>query len=247
MHLAFSALSLVIASTMGYEANLKAEDGNNRRTNRQRIIIAVLATLIFNGLAFYGFQNISKSETYDEIVREGALQEGNKMQTSIIEEQNIISARLNDALEEIRELRRENRKARDQLVKAQEGHLKRLNDIESNTRAIIDAQSDEDRENALEALKESITKDPYHNWLFDRRESLPVEFREYVSPKKLPFGYTSSLKSDSLIASVGIGCVTHIEALTQFMDYEVGKLCPDDGNLAQELLLGGCEPLPRRR
>ncbi|ONK68332.1 uncharacterized protein A4U43_C05F10320 [Asparagus officinalis] len=31
------------------------------------------------------------------------------------------------------------------------------------------------------------------------------------------------------------------------MDYDVGSYCKDDWNLAQKLILGGCDPLPRRR
>ncbi|KAJ7533832.1 hypothetical protein O6H91_13G066800 [Diphasiastrum complanatum] len=31
------------------------------------------------------------------------------------------------------------------------------------------------------------------------------------------------------------------------MEYRVGELCPDDWDLAQDLMVRGCEPLPRRR
>lgn len=231
---------------MGYEANKKAEDGNKRRNNRLKII-AVLVVVILNGLAFYGFQNLSKVQSYNNIMREGLLHEGSKLETDIAEEQNIISVRLNDSVEEIRELRRELRKAREQSVQAQEKHIKLLTDIQANTRAIIDAQSDEDRDSAVEALNKSIEKDPYHRWMLDRRNTLPAELREYVVPRKLPFGFNSALKSDHMTASVGQACVASVEDITKFMSYEVGKVCPDDDNLAQRLLLAGCEPLPRRR
>jgi hypothetical protein len=155
--------------------------------------------------------------------------------------------RLDDAVEEVRELRRELRKAREQVAQAQGKHLALLTDIQANLRAITDAQSDEDRDSTLEALNESIEKDPYHRWMLDRRNALPAELREYVAPRKLPNGFNAALHSDHVMATVGQACVANIEDITKFMTYEVGKVCPDDDNLAQKLLLAGCEPLPRRR
>jgi hypothetical protein len=80
---------------MGHEANLKVEDGMRRRRDRQKII-AVLVILILSVLAFYGFENISKTRSYNEIVRvkTGSLREGDKMQVnSIVEEQNSAAGR----------------------------------------------------------------------------------------------------------------------------------------------------------
>ncbi|KAL2940995.1 putative methyltransferase PMT21 [Bienertia sinuspersici] len=37
------------------------------------------------------------------------------------------------------------------------------------------------------------------------------------------------------------------EDLEEYMDYDVGSYCKDDWNLAQKLMLHGCDPLPRRR
>jgi hypothetical protein len=86
---------LVSTATMGHEANLKVEDGMRRRRDRQKII-AVLVILILSVLAFYGFENISKTRSYNEIVRvkTGSLREGDKMQVnSIVEEQNSAAGR----------------------------------------------------------------------------------------------------------------------------------------------------------
>lgn len=122
-------------------------------------------------------------------------------------------------------------------------------------REMILAESEKGRRAALDRLlpmqrsdfTELFQIDPYHRWMLDRRDRLPQELREYVAPKKLQFGWNPALKSDSLTASVGHACVANMEDITKFMDYEVGKVCPDDDDLAQKLLLEGCEPLPRRR
>lgn len=81
---------------------------------------------------------------------------------------------------------------------------------------------------------ETIEGDPYHRWMLDRRDSqIPPEFREYVAPKKLPFGWNPALKSDSLTASVGQACVANMEDIAKFMNYKIGKVCPNDDNLAR--------------
>jgi len=41
--------------------------------------------------------------------------------------------------------------------------------------------------------------------------------------------------SDSLTTSVGHACVANMEHITVFMNYKVGKVCPDDDDLAQKL------------
>lgn len=75
------------------------------------------------------------------------------------------------------------------------------------------------------------------------------ELQEFVADRKFPLGWNPSLGTDSMMSSVGHGCLQAIngDELERFMSYEVGGLCPDDDNLAQQLLLKGCEPLPRRR
>jgi hypothetical protein len=75
------------------------------------------------------------------------------------------------------------------------------------------------------------------------------ELQEFVADRKFPLGWNPSLGTDSMMSSVGHGCLQAIngDELERFMSYEVGGLCPDDDNLAQRLLLKGCEPLPRRR
>ncbi|KAA8545137.1 hypothetical protein F0562_019974 [Nyssa sinensis] len=35
--------------------------------------------------------------------------------------------------------------------------------------------------------------------------------------------------------------------LEEYMDYDIGSFCKDDWNLAQKLMINGCDPLPRRR
>lgn len=224
---------VVAIATMSLEANQKAEDDGKRRYFRKNII-AVTAYLLLNVFAFYGFQNYSTLQQYQKTVLAATFQHDRSNQ-------------LNETFGEIRQLRGELRKAQDQLIHVQEKHLKLLTDIQANTKAIAAARTDGDRNTAVEAMKKSIEGDPYHRWMFDRRDGLPQELREYVAPKKLQFGWNPALRSDSLTASVGHACVANMEDITKFMNYNVGKVCPDDDDLAQKLLLQGCEPLPRRR
>ena len=221
-----------------------------RRHYRQKVV-AVLLILLLNGLAFYAFQSIARVKQYQEITAIASMQDSYNLQATILEEQHDFANQLNDTFDEIRELRQELRKARDQLAEMQEKHLTLLTDVQANTKAIIEAQTDADRGNAADALTRALNKaiedDPFHHWMLDRRDTLPNEFREYVASRPLPFGYNPALHSDTITASVGHTCVAHLDDLREFMNYEIGKTCPDDEILAQKLLLAGCEPLPRRR
>jgi hypothetical protein len=233
----------VTVVTMSFEATLKAEDDIGKRRNYRQKVIGVIVILFLSALAFYGFQSIARVEEYERIVAEGSVHD----QTTALEEQNELSSQLNGTFDEIRELRRELQKAREQINAVEEKHLALLADIQANTKAMVEAQTDAERGTAAEALSQAIEGDAYHRWMLDRRESLPRELREYVAPRELPFGFNPALHSDKITASVGHACVASLEDITSFMSYEVGKVCPDDDNLAQKLLLSGCEPLPRRR
>jgi SAM-dependent methyltransferase len=105
-------------------------------------------------------------------------------------------------------------------------------------------------------MKEKVTKalsqldgvDPANPWLAWAKGDMPKgELGEYTAVRKLPLGFNPALNSDSIISSIGHGCALLKSDLEKFMDYTVGGECPDDEPLAQKLLLGGCEPLPRRR
>lgn len=219
---------------MSFEANLKAEDDGRRRYSRKNIV-AVTAYLLLCGVAIYGFQSCSTLQQCQKTVPDATFP-------------NDSSNERNETFsEEIGELRAELRRTQNELFQVQEKHLKLLTDIQANTKEIAAARTNGDRDTAVEAMTEAIESDPYHRWMLDRRDSLPSEFREYVAPKKLKFGWNPALKSDSLTASVGQACVANMEDITKFMSYEIGKVCPDDDDLAQKLLLQGCEPLPRRR
>ncbi|KZV49767.1 hypothetical protein F511_07318 [Dorcoceras hygrometricum] len=76
---------------------------------------------------------------------------------------------------------------------------------------------------------------------------LPPEFIAFTSPQKLPFGVNANFDSDEILPPVGSPCTRLQPMLRRYMSYEVNGSCPDDEALAQKLLLGGCEPLPRRR
>ncbi|KAI5072816.1 hypothetical protein GOP47_0012922 [Adiantum capillus-veneris] len=73
------------------------------------------------------------------------------------------------------------------------------------------------------------------------------ELHEYTALRPLPLGFNPGQGSDTMVSSIGHGCALEEDDLKKFMGYKVRGECPDDQNLAQRLLLHGCEPLPRRR
>ncbi|XP_073147049.1 probable methyltransferase At1g29790 [Henckelia pumila] len=78
-------------------------------------------------------------------------------------------------------------------------------------------------------------------------DDLPPEFIAFTSPQKLPYGFNANFDSDEILPPVGSPCIRLRPLLRRYMSYVVNGSCPDDEALAQKLLLGGCEPLPRRR
>uniref|UniRef100_A0A7N0VLF0 S-adenosyl-L-methionine-dependent methyltransferase n=1 Tax=Kalanchoe fedtschenkoi TaxID=63787 RepID=A0A7N0VLF0_KALFE len=78
-------------------------------------------------------------------------------------------------------------------------------------------------------------------------KDLPPEFLAIAGPQKLPFGFKPAVGSDEMIPPVGHPCTKFPNELRRYMTYEVNGSCPADEALAQQLLLRGCEPLPRRR
>lgn len=61
----------------------------------------------------------------------------------------------------------------------------------------------------------------------------------------------ASAPSDLLIythvAPIGSACKDHPDLLHRYMNYTPFALCPSDGPLAEDLIIRGCSPLPRRR
>lgn len=77
--------------------------------------------------------------------------------------------------------------------------------------------------------------------------NMGTELQEFITVRPLPLGFNPGQDSHTLVSSIGHNCVLEEEDLKKLMDYEVGGECPNDQNLAQRLILHGCEPLPRRR
>jgi SAM-dependent methyltransferase len=91
------------------------------------------------------------------------------------------------------------------------------------------------------------TDDPWLQWAGPNRASMPKELQGFVSGKMLPLGYNSNFGSDTIYPPIGHACAIVKDDLNKYMDYKPGHRCPDDEILAQQLMLRGCEPLPRRR
>ncbi|CAN1323133.1 Probable methyltransferase At1g29790 [Linum perenne] len=79
------------------------------------------------------------------------------------------------------------------------------------------------------------------------RPNIASELKLYLQHHLLPLGKDSRTGITEMVASVGHSCDKSADLLSQYMNYKVSAPCPDDWNLAQKLILRGCEPLPRRR
>ncbi|OMP11311.1 putative S-adenosyl-L-methionine-dependent methyltransferase protein [Corchorus olitorius] len=60
-------------------------------------------------------------------------------------------------------------------------------------------------------------------------------------------GKKNFLGLEAISPSVGLACAKMASNIDRFMSYKIYQTCPDDWNIAQKLMLSGCDPLPRRR
>ncbi|KAL2622095.1 hypothetical protein R1flu_002300 [Riccia fluitans] len=111
-----------------------------------------------------------------------------------------------------------------------------------------DSKSVSITERVKEVLEQMAEEEDANNpWMQWAKGQIPKELQEYTALRKLPLGWNPALGSGTNVASVGHGCAYSKDDLAKYMEYEVGKECPDDEPLQQKLILKGCEPLPRRR
>ncbi|KAM0994882.1 hypothetical protein EV2_010670 [Malus domestica] len=73
------------------------------------------------------------------------------------------------------------------------------------------------------------------------------ELRKYITPKESRTGKISIYGTERIYNTIGHACVLNKKELEEYMSYDIGSYCNDDWNLAQKLMLNGCDPLPRRR
>ncbi|MQL76930.1 hypothetical protein Taro_009341 [Colocasia esculenta] len=73
------------------------------------------------------------------------------------------------------------------------------------------------------------------------------EARRYLTGKENRRGELSVHGASRTRATIGHACVLMKEELEEYMSYDVGAYCEDDWLLGQRLMVGGCDPLPRRR
>ncbi|KAE9446774.1 hypothetical protein C3L33_21336, partial [Rhododendron williamsianum] len=83
--------------------------------------------------------------------------------------------------------------------------------------------------------------------ILDHINGLSHEIKLAIGPHKLPLGYSPRMGSDELFPPVGGACLKYKDELAQYMAYTIGGECLVDDVFAQQLMLKGCEPLPRRR
>ncbi|XP_065852401.1 probable methyltransferase At1g29790 [Euphorbia lathyris] len=73
------------------------------------------------------------------------------------------------------------------------------------------------------------------------------EVRKYLTPKENRVGKTNIYGTGKVHSTIGHACVLMRKELEQYMEYDIGSYCDDNWHLAQKLMIGGCDPLPRRR
>lgn len=73
------------------------------------------------------------------------------------------------------------------------------------------------------------------------------EIRKYINPKENRAGKVNIYGTERIYNTIGHACVLYKKELEEYMDYDIGSYCEDDWNVAQKLMLSGCDPLPRRR
>ncbi|WCJ43125.1 S-adenosyl-L-methionine-dependent methyltransferases superfamily protein [Euphorbia peplus] len=73
------------------------------------------------------------------------------------------------------------------------------------------------------------------------------EVRKYITPKESRNGKTNIYGTGKIYSTIGHACVSMKKELEQYMEYDIGSYCDDNWNLGQRLMIGGCDPLPRRR
>lgn len=73
------------------------------------------------------------------------------------------------------------------------------------------------------------------------------EIRKYITPKENRLGKINIYGTERIYNTIGHACVLYKKELEEYMDYDIGSYCNDDWNLAQKLMVDGCDPLPRRR
>ncbi|KAJ4823418.1 hypothetical protein Tsubulata_025582 [Turnera subulata] len=73
------------------------------------------------------------------------------------------------------------------------------------------------------------------------------EIRKYITPRENRVGKINFYGTERIYNTIGHACVMVKKELEEYMDYDVGSFCKDDWNLAQKLMVNGCDPLPRRR
>ncbi|CAI9102187.1 OLC1v1000413C1 [Oldenlandia corymbosa var. corymbosa] len=91
------------------------------------------------------------------------------------------------------------------------------------------------------STEEVVKEDPLINTF------ITEEIRKYITPKTSRVSKTNFYGTEKIYNTIGHACVLMKKELQEYMDYDIGSYCRDDWNLAQKLMLGGCDPLPRRR
>ncbi|GMN48142.1 hypothetical protein TIFTF001_017317 [Ficus carica] len=127
-----------------------------------------------------------------------------------------------------------------ELLLSSQSVIAQLNEKLNSTNFLVQALLDE-----LARKNERLSSDQLWESIYERPGNSEVKVA--IGPHKLPLGNFPMTGSNRLLPSFGAGCLRLQEELARYMTYDIGGECPVDDVFAQNLMLKGCEPLPRRR
>ncbi|CAN1843155.1 Probable methyltransferase At1g29790 [Linum perenne] len=163
-----------------------------------------------------------------------------------------IKDRVDEVLDEMDRLQRKLEKSVHEMDKVQ-GTLAKGSISKSEHRSYLEDEVIKPLYNAHIALRQIRFPD-----MDDRNSSIkepPLintfiteEIRKYITPKENRIGTKVNIYGTGKVHNtIGHSCALMKKELEEYMDYDIGSFCKDDWILAQRLMVGGCDPLPRRR
>ncbi|KAL3691967.1 hypothetical protein R1sor_005618 [Riccia sorocarpa] len=216
------------------------------------LIVCILGANVIAVLAFSSYCSTSGRVAQDESSRRDLMgTTGTILDNSLSTSVNHLLLHLNDSRQDIRSVIREMIRMRQEVQELREktevltARIAQLTEDDSSNR---DSMHNRVNERVKEVIDQMAEEDEGNNpWMQWAKGKMPKELQEYTALRKLPLGWNPALGSDTNVASVGHGCAYNKDDMAAYMNYEVGKDCPEDEPLQQKLVLKGCEPLPRRR
>lgn len=135
-----------------------------------------------------------------------------------------------------------------EIVASLDNMLEILHSVHNST-MIRDVVRNADKPKTTENEHEGDTSEEVEeeNVLFGTQIFQTEEVKKYTDPKQNRHGRRNFMGAMAVYPTIGMGCISVSMELDQYMLYNASSPCPDDWPAAQQLMVHGCDPLPRRR